>query len=143
MKRFGVILVFLLAGCPEGPSTTKPNRGHVAPIDANRQYSAEAWQSEVLQSAEPVLVDFSAPWCGPCLQMNPTIAALAEDFRVHKVNIDKNNSLAKRYEVSGIPLLLIFKDGKEAARFEGVTSEKTLRKTMEKLAAKGAERDQH
>src|SRR5439155_2679096 len=84
------------------------------------------WKREVLESAEPVLVDFWAPWCPPCRTMNPTIEALARDFKVCKVNIDKNQPLAARYNVSSIPALLVFKGGQIVASHVGLTSEEVL-----------------
>jgi thioredoxin 1 len=91
------------------------------------------WKEEVLQSQEPVLVDFWATWCPPCRAMNPTIESLARDFKVCKVNVDTNQLLAARYNVSSIPALLIFKDGRIAAQHVGVTPEATLRTEMTKL----------
>jgi thioredoxin 1 len=85
------------------------------------------WKKEVVESAEPVLVDFWASWCQPCTMMNPAIEALAKDFKVCKVNVDTNEELARRCGVSSIPALLIFKGGKIAARHVGVTPEATLR----------------
>jgi thioredoxin 1 len=91
------------------------------------------WKKEVLEASEPVLVDFWASWCPPCRAMNPSIEALAEDFKVCKVNIDTNQELAARYDVSSVPTLLIFKGGQIVARHVGVTPEATLRAELQKL----------
>jgi thioredoxin 1 len=92
------------------------------------------WKKEVIQSTEPVLVDFWASWCAPCRAMNPTIEALAREFKVCKVNVDTNQELAGKYSISSIPALLIFKDGQVVARHVGVTSEATLRADMRRLS---------
>ena len=91
------------------------------------------WKKEVIQSREPVLVDFWASWCPPCRAMNPTIETLAKDFKVCKVNVDNNQELAAHYNISSIPVLLIFSDGKIAARHVGLTPEATLRAEMQRL----------
>ena len=73
------------------------------------------FQEEVLNSDIPVLVDFWAAWCGPCMMLSPVIAELAEEFegkvKVGKVNVDEENELAMQYRVASIPTLLLFKNG--------------------------------
>ena len=93
------------------------------------------WKREVLRAPEPVLVDFWAPWRGPCRMMTPAVESLARDYKVCKVNVDKNQELAGRYGVSSIPALLIFQGGRIAARHTGVTPEATLRAEMERVRA--------
>jgi thioredoxin 1 len=88
---------------------------------------------EVTESKEPVLVDFWAAWCGPCRAMNPTLEALAKDYKVCKVNVDTNQALAAHHGISSIPTLLIFKGGKVAAQYLGLTPEATLRTELERL----------
>src|SRR5262245_1348927 len=94
------------------------------------------WRKDVLQSAEPVLVDFWASWCPPCRAMNPTIESLARDFTVCKVNVDTNPQLASHYDISSIPALLLFKGGLTVARHVGVTPVPTHRAEFEQWSAK-------
>ncbi|MFN7944220.1 MAG: thioredoxin [Blastocatellia bacterium] len=82
------------------------------------------FENEVLNSNQPVLVDFWAAWCAPCRMLAPTVEAVAEKYqgkaRVVKLNVDENVEASSRYGIKGIPTLILFRDGKEAERVVGV-----------------------
>ena len=92
--------------------------------------SEAALDDELLQSREPILVDFWAPWCAPCRAMAPALEAVAEKFagaaKVYKLNVDDNPSVSPRYNVKGIPTLIFFKDGREANRLVGLSSKEQI-----------------
>lgn len=94
------------------------------------------FESEVLKSTVPVVVDFWAAWCGPCRLMNPIIDALATDFdgkaKLAKINIDDYIDVANQYHIMGVPTLLFFKDGALVDRTEGVIAQDAI---AEKIAA--------
>ena len=91
---------------------------------AELKITSENFEREVLQSDKPVLIDFWAPWCGPCRMLSPTISEIAEDFKdkvkVGKVNVDEEEELAAMFRVSSIPLLVVMKDGKVVNSAVGV-----------------------
>jgi len=91
-----------------------------------RDISESILDEELVQSKDPILVDFWAPWCGPCRAMSPTVEAVARklsgDAKVYKVNVDDNPSVSPRFGIRGIPTLILFKDGREANRLVGLSS---------------------
>ncbi len=92
--------------------------------------SKENFDSEVLKSSGPVLVDFWAAWCGPCKMMLPVFEELAKELppgaKIGKVNVDENSELAAQYDVLSIPTFILFKDGREVTRLAGVQSKDKL-----------------
>ena len=82
-----------------------------------------SWETDVLGSDKPVLVDFWAEWCGPCRMMSPTIDAVADEYvgkaKIGKLNVDENGQVAVRYGIRGIPTLLVFKGGQVVAQKVG------------------------
>lgn len=94
------------------------------------------FESEVLNSDKPVLVDFWAVWCAPCVALTPTIEALAEKYegaaRVVKMNVDENMVVPNRYGIRGMPTLILFKNGKEEERVLGAVSMAALTRMIDK-----------
>ena len=91
------------------------------------------FEKEVLKSNKPVLVDFNAEWCPPCQALHPILEELAEeqeDFKIVSVDIDENDILAEKYDVSSIPCLIVFKDGEEVDRRLGLVPKKRIIKMV-------------
>jgi thioredoxin 1 len=89
------------------------------------------FKREVLEDSAAVLVDFWATWCGPCRSLEPAIHALARDYKVCQVDIDKNAGLAARYQVNAVPTLLVFRNGQVVKRIEGAVPEAHLRAELQ------------
>ena len=103
------------------------------------EFTEQNFQNEVLDSSEPVLVDFWAPWCGPCRQIAPLIDQLATEYsgtvKVGKVNIDDNMQVANMYGVQSIPTLMVFKGGEVVERFVGPQPKARLTQVLDGLKA--------
>jgi thioredoxin 1 len=105
-------------------------------MSALNEVTDKSFESDVLKSAKPVLVDFWATWCAPCRMLEPAVVAVAEKYaasaHVVKVNVDDNPSISQRYGIKGIPTLILFKGGREEERVVGATSKEAISRMIEK-----------
>ena len=97
----------------------------------------DSFQEVVLNSDKPVLVDFWASWCGPCLALTPVIDELAEEMseqiKICKLNVDENQKTAMQYGIKGIPTILFFKDGKVVEQSVGLVPKEHLKELISKV----------
>ena len=109
--------------------TTAPVQAIGQPVRVTEQN----FEDQVLKSNVPVLVDFWATWCGPCHVQAPILDELAREIdkaKIAKVDVDENPQLATRYGIRSLPTLLVFKNGEEAARHEGVASREQVKRLL-------------
>ena len=108
-------------------------------MSKSHHFTDANFQSEVLDSEQPVLVDFWAAWCGPCRAVGPTIEELAEQYdgavKVGKLNIDENPQIPSGFGIYSIPAVLLFKDGKVVETLVGVQTKKRYEQALQQVAA--------
>ena len=92
----------------------------------SKLFTKDEFKKEVLESKEPVLVDFYADWCGPCKMLGPVMEEISKDHKVFKVNTDDEEELAMEYGIMSIPCVIAFKDGKEINRSIGLVDKDTI-----------------
>lgn len=103
--------------------------------DKVQDVTDQSFENDVLQSSDPVLVDFWAAWCAPCRMLSPTIDQIAQDFagraKVVKLNVDDNRETSAKYGIRGIPTLLLFKNGELRDQVVGATSRENIARLIE------------
>jgi len=102
-----------------------------------KEFTDQNFEEEVLKSDVPALVDFWAPWCGPCQMMGPIIDELAKEFgdkaKVGKLNVEDNKDMSSQYGIMSIPAIKIFKNGEVVKEFVGVQNKETLAEELKKI----------
>ncbi len=135
-------VAFLLGKGPK-PAISQPTSQRTGSTTTNGvvgtplAVTSATFEKEVMQSRQPVLVDFWAPWCGPCRMVEPTLKKLAKEYagrlRVAKVNVDENQAISQQYGVQGIPTMLIVRNGQIIDRWSGALPEPALRSKVQQV----------
>jgi thioredoxin 1 len=103
-----------------------------------KEFTDQNFESEVLKSDQPVLVDFWAEWCMPCRMLTPTIVKLAKDYngkvKVGKLDTDANRDVAMKYSISAIPTVILFRNGQVAQKFVGLRQERDFKEALDAAA---------
>ena len=132
-----VIAIFVANSGPPGGGGIR-GKQESEPENANIvTLTAANWQTEVVHSRVPVVVDFWAPWCGPCLKLSPIVEEVAGKYagkvKVGKLNIDDAPEIAQRYGIESIPALYFFKGGTPRKTLVGLTSEANIAKAIDSV----------
>lgn len=126
-------MFYLISGRNGAASVEQPSKNVLA-------IQEDQFEAQVVQSSLPVVVDFYAPWCGPCRQLSPMLDKLAgplsDKIKFVKINLDEASRLAQHFQIEAVPTLMFFKNGKLVDRYVGLPSSHELNARLQSLAAK-------